>query len=234
MSTDTDRNPTGAAGDDAPEEKRVSAHTNIIRLASMTVAGIAAGVAVALMFEPAFAVVSGWGVACLVYVVWVWSAVWRFSPGPTRTHAQLEEPARAVSETLVLLASIASIGAVLLLLSSTSSETSTRAVAGVLAVTSVALSWALVHTLYALRYAREYYRDPVGGISFNQSEAPRYSDFAYVAFCLGMTFQISDTDLSSARMRRIVLGHTLLSYLFNTVIVAATVNLVVNLASGQG
>ena len=98
-----------------------------------------------------------------------------------------------------------------------------------LAVASIALSWTLVHTLYALRYARMYYRRN-GGIDFNQKEEPRYSDFAYLSFTLGMTFQVSDTDIKSSYIRRAVLRHTLLSYLFGTVIVAATVNLVAGLS----
>ena len=97
-----------------------------------------------------------------------------------------------------------------------------------LAIVSVALSWTLVHTLYALRYARMYYRTG-GGIDFNQKEDPQYSDFAYLSFTLGMTFQVSDTDIRSSNIRRSILHHTLLSYLFGTVIVAATVNLVAGL-----
>jgi uncharacterized membrane protein len=97
-------------------------------------------------------------------------------------------------------------------------------------VFSVVISWTLVHVTYMLRYARIYYSKPVGGVSFNQDDPPCYADFAYLAFTVGMTFQVSDTSLSSRAMRTTALKQALLSYLFGTVIVATTVNFVAGLA----
>lgn len=94
----------------------------------------------------------------------------------------------------------------------------------------VVLSWFVVHTLFAARYARIYYTGPDGGVNFNQPEPPRYSDFAYVAFTIGTTFQISDTNLTSNEMRRTVLRHSMVSYLFGAFIIAVTVNLLAGLA----
>ena len=74
-----------------------------------------------------------------------------------------------------------------------------------------------------------YYAEPMGGIDFNDDDDPRYVDFAYLAFDLGMTFQVSDTTLRSSEFRRVVLGHTLLSYMFSTLILGATVNLITSL-----
>jgi uncharacterized membrane protein len=85
-------------------------------------------------------------------------------------------------------------------------------------------SWLTVHTIFALRYARLYYSGTVGGISFNQRREPTYPDFAYVAATIGMTFQVSDTDLEDAAIRRTALRHALLSYLFGAVLLAMTVN----------
>ena len=96
-------------------------------------------------------------------------------------------------------------------------------------LSAVLTSWAAVHTVFALRYARLYF-DEGGGIDFHQDEAPRYSDFAYLAFAVGMSFAISDTDLASWRMRRHALRHALLAYLFGTVIIA----LVINITAGGG
>jgi len=79
-----------------------------------------------------------------------------------------------------------------------------------------------------------YYTGPDGGVSFNQSEAPRYADFAYLAFTIGMTFQVSDTDLQTLAIRATVLRHALLSYLFGAVILATTVNLVAGLGTSSG
>jgi uncharacterized membrane protein len=91
-------------------------------------------------------------------------------------------------------------------------------------------SWALVHTVFALRYAHVYYTAPVGGIDFKSDEAPDFRDFAYVAFTVGMTFQVSDTDIQTRTMRHTVLSHALLAYLFGAVILASMVNIVATLA----
>jgi uncharacterized membrane protein len=100
-----------------------------------------------------------------------------------------------------------------------------------LGVLSVALSWLVVHTLFTLKYALQYCTDDARGIDFNQKEPPRYTDFAYLAFTIGMTFQVSDTDLSTHPIRATALRHALLSFLFGSLILAASVNLVATLAS---
>ena len=105
----------------------------------------------------------------------------------------------------------------------------TKAYLITLGVVSVALSWTLVHTVFTLRYARAYYGVPVGGIDFNEEDPPNYLDFAYLAVTIGMTFQVSDTNLTSKGIRRIALGHALLSYLFGAVIVALVINVVSSL-----
>jgi uncharacterized membrane protein len=86
-----------------------------------------------------------------------------------------------------------------------------------------------VHTLYVVRYGDLYYSDPVGGIAFNDDEPPDYHDFAYLAFTIGMTFQVSDTNLSMKKMRRTALRHALLSFLFVGVIGALAINAVASL-----
>ena len=96
------------------------------------------------------------------------------------------------------------------------SDTRAGAIAA-MALASVALSWLLIHTLFTLRYASQYYGGEPGGIDFNSEQRPRYVDFAYVAFSVGMTFQISDTDLRTTKLRGTVLRHALLSYVFGTV-----------------
>jgi uncharacterized membrane protein len=175
------------------------------------------------------AVIAGWAVACLVYVVWVWSTVWRMDPAGTRSHATLEDPGRRTVDLVLIVAAMASVVAVVwVLVDARSLKGGAQLGVALLAIVSVALSWLLVHTLYTLRYARIYYRKD-GGVDFNQDEPPQYTDFAYLAFTLGMTFQVSDTNISSSYLRRTILGHTLLSYVFGTVIVAATVNLVAGL-----
>ena len=98
-----------------------------------------------------------------------------------------------------------------------------------LSIGSVALAWSCVQTVYALRYGRLYYSKPIGGIDFHGERSPDYVDFAYLALTIGMTFQVSDTDLQTKPIRRLALRHALLSYTFGALIVASTVNLVAGL-----
>lgn len=94
---------------------------------------------------------------------------------------------------------------------------------------TVAVSWATVHTIFTLRYALLYYTEPVGGVDFNVPELPSYRDFAYLALTIGMTFQVSDTNLKSSDIRATALRHGLLSYLFGSLILAAAVNIIAGL-----
>ena len=82
-----------------------------------------------------------------------------------------------------------------------------------------------------LRYARLYFDGTPGGVDFGDTDAPRYTDFAYLAFTLGMTYQVSDTTLQTSPFRVLALRQALLSYLFGAVILAATINLVAGLAN---
>ncbi len=120
------------------------------------------------------------------------------------------------------------------------SDGGSRLGGGLLALASVALSWMLVQTLFTLRYAELYYGTggkagtAVGGIDFNQERPPQYTDFAYLATSLGMTYQVSDTALQNHGIRAEALKHSLLSYLFGTVILATTISLVISLAVLKG
>ncbi len=100
-------------------------------------------------------------------------------------------------------------------------------------VFTIVCSWLLVHTVFALRYAHVYYTEPEGGIDFKTqprgTEDPDYLDFAYTAFTIGMTFQVSDTDITRREMRHQLLRHALISFLFGAVILATTVNVVAGL-----
>lgn len=194
---------------------------------------LAVGVVVAVLtsFVDALhhAVLAGWAAACLVYIVWVWGSVWRMDASTTRDHATLEDPGRRTADLVLLIAALASVFAVVwVLVDARHLKGGAQVGVALLSIVSIALSWLLVHTIYMLRYARIYYRND-GGVDFNQDEPPQYSDFAYLSLTLGMTFQVSDTNISSSYIRRTILRHTLLSYVFGTVIVAATVNLVAGL-----
>ena len=103
-----------------------------------------------------------------------------------------------------------------------------RVIITVVASMTVILSWATVHTVFTLRYARLYYALG-GGIDFHEERAPAYGDFAYLAFTIGMTYQVSDTTIASRTIRRTALHHAYMSYLFGTVVVAMTINVIASL-----
>jgi uncharacterized membrane protein len=132
----------------------------------------------------------------------------------------------------LLTASVASLLAVLLVLVSAAHTTGTSQELRVtLGLASIVASWSVVHSVYALRYAAIYYTGPDGGVDFHDDTPPDYADFAYLALTIGMTFQVSDTDLQHKQMRRNALRHALLSYVFGTGVVATTVNLVASLTT---
>jgi uncharacterized membrane protein len=206
-------------------------HRSTVRLVVMLAAGTAAAAVTGLLGWWPYAATVGWAIAALVYSTWVWIVISGFDATQTRSHASREEPARGIADALVVALSIASLVAVGFVLVRASSLTGAAEVLlAVLALVSVGLSWFMLHTLFTLRYARLYYASEGGGIDFNQTDAPRYSDFAYLAFTVGMTFQVSDTSLTSHGIRIAVLRHALLSFVFGSVILATTVNLVAGLS----
>lgn len=195
---------------------------------------LAVGVSVALGASALgswdYALVAGWIASALTYTVWVWVRIARLDSVETRKHATREDPSRTLADTLLVIASIASLAIVAFVLVRAASIVGIeRAVLAGLAIASVALSWALIHTLFTLRYAYLYFDSSEGGVDFNQDDDPTYSDFAYLSFTLGMTYQVSDTALRSREFRVTALRHTLLSYLFGAVILATVINLVAGL-----
>jgi uncharacterized membrane protein len=171
------------------------------------------------------AVVSAWGIAAAVIVTWVWVQVGGMDADETRRHAQAEDFSRPVADLVVLAAAVGSLVAVGYTLERAgNSGSGVKALLILLALSVVAVSWVTVHTLFTLRYGDLYYGHPVGGIDFNDDEPPDYRDFAYLAFTIGMTFQVSDTSLTQKRMRQVAIRHALLSFLFVAVIVAFAIN----------
>jgi uncharacterized membrane protein len=200
------------------------------RVAVGTVVGVVAGAIVSFWTIWQAAILVGWDVSVATFLVWIWFALWGMSARETRTHANREDPSIHLSEVLWLSAGVAVLAAVgLLLIRAGSATGGNKAYLITLGVVSVTLSWTLVHTVFTLRYARAYYSAPVGGIDFNEDDPPTYPDFAYLAMTIGMTFQVSDTNLTTKKIRRIALGHALLSYLFGAVIVALVINVVSSL-----
>ena len=210
-----------------------------LRFAAMLLAGLVASLAAGLAGLWVQAPTVFWDVAALTYLVWVWLVIGRMDPAETHSHATAEDTSRGATDLLILAANVASLAAVAAVVADAQNNSSgfTRLGGGLLALASVALSWMLVQTLFTLRYARLYYStgrkagSAVGGVDFNQKDPPQYTDFAYLATSLGMTYQVSDTALQNHGIRAEALKHSLLSYLFGTVILAATINVVIGLAA---
>jgi len=162
------------------------------------------------------------------YVLWAVAVLWRMDPERTKEHAgeaDVDDEIGDLVLLLILTASLTSIGILLL-----SANDADKASYAGMSLAAILATWALLHTMYTARYARIYYDDGPGGIDFNDPDVdPQYSDFFYFSFNLGMTYQVSDTDVTSSRMRAEVLKHCLFSYIYGTVIIACTINLVINL-----
>ncbi|NKY38080.1 DUF1345 domain-containing protein [Cellulomonas septica] len=196
-------------------------------------AGIVATATTAVLGVPGIAVLTGWAVASGALLVWVWRISWPRDAQGTKRLAE-EEGRTRVTDAAVLGAAVVSLGAVVEGLARADSQDPAGVATVLLCVLVVVLSWALVNTVFALKYAREYYAGGDGGIDFGRDAPPAYSDFAYLAFSVGMTFAVADNQLLTTRIRKVGLGHALLSYLFGTVVIAVAVNLVTNLGQSGG
>lgn len=199
-------------------------------LVAVVVGVLAAGATLAAGAVSAAALV-GWDAVAVMFTASVWLTVRRYDAPTTARHALRDNPSRPAADTVVLVAAVASLLAVAVVLVDAGNATGGAKVADLaLGVTSVVVSWTLVHTIFALNYARLYYQEPVGGVDFNSQDQPAYLDFAYLAFTIGMTFQVSDTQISRTDIRRAALRHALIAYLFGSVIIAVTINLVAGLS----
>ena len=177
----------------------------------------------------------GWATFCAVNLLRLQKLL-RCSPEETRTRATREDNTRVASAFLTLAAAVISlVGVVFALHEAGQQKGLTADLLTGLAVLTVVLSWLLVHSEYVLHYARRFYEDGGAGVQFVQRGQddpladPTFMDFAYLSFTIGMTFQVSDTDLDTRKMRQLLLGHAMISYLFGTVIIAVTINAVASL-----
>jgi len=135
---------------------------------------------------------------------------------------------------LTLIGAVMSFTSIFLFSGSSSSHKAERGLYLAFVVTTLMLSWLTTHVSFAYRYAHEYYTkndkgDPDGGIEFPKDEKPDYLDFIYFSFVLGMTFQVSDCNVTSKKLRRLATLQGLIGFLFNTVILALSVNIAASL-----
>jgi uncharacterized membrane protein len=200
------------------------------RVAVLVTVGLVAFALTLLAGGGGLAPVVGWDVGALSYIVWMWVSIWWLDAEETARRAVRDDPARVVADGLLLSASLVSLVAIgaVLIKAGHSQGTSKNLLVGV-GILSVVIGWSMVHTVFTLRYTRLYYEEHPGGVDFNEPDQPRYTDFAYLAFTIGMTFQVSDTDIQNKEIRATALRHGLLSYVFGAVIIATTINLIASL-----
>jgi uncharacterized membrane protein len=201
------------------------------RLLIAAVVGVIAGLALATVLPWRLAVLSAWDATALTFLLAVAPIIFRADGPVTQRIAGREDMNRDVSRLLLLGASAASLVAVGFALALARHERGgERLLLVTIAAFTLFVSWTVVNTVFTLRYARLYYLGVSDGIDFGQpARPPDYRDFAYLAFTIGMTYQVSDTTLHDRGIRRTVLFHAFLSYVFGVVIVAAGVNVVAGL-----
>lgn len=211
--------------------KKINSSSSI-RLVIALLVGVVVALTGLLAHFGMISILVGWEVAVVIFIVWVWLIVWPMGHERTAAFALREDPGRVGVDVLLILASVASLGAVgyALFQAHSAEDPHRQLLLTLISLFSVVVSWILIHTIYGLRYARFFYSNEFNGtIDFNGGHTPTYSDFMYVSFTVGMTFQVSDTNIHGTEFRKTALRHALLSYMFGTVIVATTISLIAGL-----
>ena len=201
------------------------------RIGVCVAAGVVVGAVVWVLVSPALAPLAAWSTAGIVALAWVWRICWRQDADGTQRLAREESSTRATDNAIVA-AGFASVAAVVLALtqSRTQNGDPVSVALVILGVLGTIVAWALVNTVYALKYARMYYLDHQnGGIDVKKDDDPTYSDFAYFAFTIGMSYTGPEIEPITTEVRRKALLHALLSYFYGTVLIAVAINLVTNL-----
>ncbi len=220
-----------AGSDDQGRVKRshISAGTRVLLACA---AGVLAFGIASLLTPWQVASLIGWSAAAAVFIASVWLSVGRMDGEATAAFATREDDSRATADLILITASAASLlGVALTLLKASGESASSRVFISAIGTMSVILSWGAVHIVFMLRYARLYFANG-GGIDFNDDQTPTYLDFAYVAFTIGMTYQVSDTAVTMKDIRSTAFRHALLSYVFGTGVVAMLINVVAGLLNG--
>jgi uncharacterized membrane protein len=192
------------------------------------------------VFSTAGVVLVTWSTFALSVIIMDWILILTCHPREVRKVAKIEDSSRTVIFIFVIGASLVSLIAIIFLLKSSKDLSQEQITLHVLlSMGSVFISWWLVHTIFTMRYAHMYYSidpddpkdKPVGGLQFPEEPLPDYLDFVYFSFVLGTTFQVSDVEISSRRIRRLALVHGLIAFAFNTAILALSINVVSGLVA---
>ncbi len=172
----------------------------------------------------------------LCFLALTWAVILQATPKGMRRHARQDDPGRIVILGLITAAACFSVLAIVFMLQDKNAGGSVLWLHLGLAITTLIGSWLLVHTIFALHYARGYYQDhktlsecKAQGLDFPGEDDPDYWDFLYFSFVIGMTSQVSDVEVTSRSMRRLSLIHGILAFFFNTSILAMSINIIAGL-----
>lgn len=175
----------------------------------------------------------GWDTFSLCMIIMSWITFLITTPQKIRQQSKVQDSSRVIIFIIILISTFASFLAVLLLLVTKQQFKSAETFHLIIAIAGMVLSWFLIHTIFTLRYAHIFYGDDeetpethAAGLKFPDDTEPDYFDFAYFAFVLGMTFQVSDVQITSKQFRRMAMLHGLLSFGYNTIMIALTINLI--------
>jgi uncharacterized membrane protein len=202
----------------------------VARLCLAVIVGAVVGLVVGVLTDGLLGVLVGIAASGTTFVVAGWMVLWPMDADATKASTRREDFRPVIEEIVVVAAALCGLVGILVLLLGGTPDAGHAAAAAALA--GVFMAWAALHLMYATRYAHLYYAAAAGGIDFNSDEPPTYRDFLYFSYNLGMTYQVSDTSVSSPAIRAVVLRHTLLSYVFGTGILATTINFVASAVSG--
>ena len=172
----------------------------------------------------------GWDAGVILYLAAAFAMMARATAADIADHAEAQDEGAAGLMLLTVAAAVASLGAIFIELATADQKASDYGWHVALAIGTVVLSWAFIHTILALHYAYEFYGDDncAGGLKFPDDDRPDYWDFIYFSFVIGMTFQVSDVAVTNKLLRRAVVAHGVLAFFFTTAIVALTVNIAAN------
>lgn len=194
------------------------------------IVGVAAGAVAAFLFGWVAGGLTAWVAGAATFLILTWPPIWSLDAQTTARLAQRQDPGRALRDLVLLVVGGGSVIAVAVVIVPAGKSDWPMVTLG---VACLAVSWVVVHTIFTLKYARLYYSPPIGGVDFKQDADPNFRDFAYLAFTVGMTFQVSDTDLGTSVMRGTVLRQALLSFLYAAIIIAVTINVIAGLSGHQ-
>jgi uncharacterized membrane protein len=222
-----------------PPLSPLSLPVRIVKLHAKLAVAILVGIAVAFAVAPLVPqwgarTLAGWNAGVVVYLILTFSMMWHANVERIRRRASEQDEGAAFILVLSIVATFASLVAVVVTLGAAKQGTvGSAALNVVLAFSTILLSWAFVHMIFSFHYAHEYYGErgdgKIGGLHFPGDHAPDYRDFLYFSLVIGMTFQVSDVAITSKVIRRAASVHGVLSFFFDLVVLALTVNMVANL-----